>query len=321
MSGTGDRRDDAAGPVVTGFDGTPSGEDALALARACARVLGSTLVVATVHPAPAPISSARVDAEWVADRHQHAEETLDAARRLLADAHPVEYRVVASSSAAHGLHDLADELGAAVIVVGSSGTATENRLLAGSTADRLLAGSRAPVGVAPAGMRHRDLGVPQRIGVAYIDTPDGNAALDLAVRLAVRVGAALTLYSVLAEEAEVVLPVIGRDAEHGFAAMAQQAFQRALDVAIAGIPTEVPATGRVLTGDVVHVLSELDDVDVLFCGSRGYGPALRVLLGGVSSRLVRQARSPLVVVPRPRSTARGRRSAHRSASDRAARPS
>jgi nucleotide-binding universal stress UspA family protein len=116
------------------------------------------------------------------------------------------------------------------------------------------------------------------------------------------------------------MPVIGRDAEHGFAAMAHQTFQRALDLAIAGIPTDVPATGRVLTGDVVHVLSELDEVDVLFCGSRGYGPALRVLLGGVSSRLVRQARSPIIVVPRAKSTASRRRPAPRSGSGRAVRP-
>ena len=55
-----------------------------------------------------------------------------------------------------------------------------------------------------------------------------------------------------------------------------------------------------LTGNVVEVLAELDedDVDVLFCGSRGYGPIRRVLLGGVSSRLVRHAKSPVVVVPR-----------------------
>ena len=60
------------------------------------------------------------------------------------------------------------------------------------------------------------------------------------------------------------------------------------------------ADRHVLTGDVVEVLAELDetDVDVLFCGSRGYGPVRRVLLGGVSSRLVRRARSPVVVVPR-----------------------
>jgi nucleotide-binding universal stress UspA family protein len=296
MSAAGEPR--PAGPVVVGFDGTPSGEDALALARACARLLDVRLVVATVHPGPAPIGSGRVDAEWVADRHRLAEQILDTARRTLGDADAVDYRVVASSSAAHGLHDVAEETGASVIVVGSSSAAPEHRLFAGSTADRLLAGSQAPVGVAPAGLRNRDLGVPDNIGVAYIDTPDGHAALDLAARLAARVGGTLTLYSVLADEAEVVLPVIGKDAEQAFVATAHESFQGALDLAVAGVPTGVRATGRVLTGNVVDVLCELDEVDVLFCGSRGYGPARRVLLGGVSSRLVRRARSPVIVVPR-----------------------
>ena len=286
------------GPVVVGFDGSDSAEDALVLARSCARVLDAAIVVAAVHPSPAPISSARVDAEWVADRHREAEKVLDAARGLLAGVEPVEYRVVASSSAAHGLHDLAEEVGASVIVVGSSSEAPERRLFAGSTADRLLAGSQAPVGVAPAGFRERNLSGLQRIGVAFVDTPDGHAALDLAVRLASRAGATLTLYSVLAGEAEHVMPVIGRDAEQAFAATAQDAFRRSLDVALAGIPAGVRANGRILTGGVVDVLADIDDVDVLFCGSRGYGPARRVLLGGVSSRLVRRARSPIIVVPR-----------------------
>jgi nucleotide-binding universal stress UspA family protein len=289
-----------AGPVVAGFDGSPSGEDALVLARACARVLDAGLVVATVHPSPAPISPGRVDAEWVADRHRAAEAVLDDARAALSGADgDVQYRMVSSTSAAHGLHDLAEELDASVIVVGSSSAAAQRRLFAGSTADRLLAGSRAPVGVAPEGFRDRHISVLQRIGVAFVDTPDGHAALDLAVRLAVRVRATLTLYSVLAGEAELVMPVIGRDAEHAFAATAQDRFQRALDLALAGIPAEVPATSRILTANVVDVLAELDEVDVLFCGSRGYGPARRVLLGGVSSRLVRRARSPVIVVPRP----------------------
>jgi nucleotide-binding universal stress UspA family protein len=51
---------------------------------------------------------------------------------------------------------------------------------------------------------------------------------------------------------------------------------------------------------VVDTLADLrpEDYDVLVCGSRGYGPARSVLLGGVSSRLVRHARLPVVVVPR-----------------------
>jgi nucleotide-binding universal stress UspA family protein len=288
------------GPVIAGFDGTPSGEDALALARACARVLDTTLVVTTVHPSPAPISSARVDAEWVADRHHQAEKVLDVARRLLDGVDRVEYQVVASSSAAHGLHDLADSLDASVIVVGSSHAGREPRLFAGSTADRLLAGSGTPVGIAPPGLRDRELGEADalRFGVAYVDTPDGRAALAIAAEFAARVGASLTLYSVLVDEAGAVLPVIGRDAEHAFAESARESFQQALDAAVAGVPAAVSATGRLLTGDVIDVLADIDDVDVLFCGSRGYGPARRILLGGVSSRLVRQARSPVIVVPR-----------------------
>jgi nucleotide-binding universal stress UspA family protein len=286
------------GPVIGGFDGTASGEDALTLARACARVLDAPLIVTTVHPAPAPISSARVDAEWVADRHHQAEKVIDAARKLLGGVDPVEYRVVASSSAAHGLHDLADSIDASAIIVGSSGKSSEPRLFAGSTADRLLAGSRMPVGIAPPGLRNRDLGGPLRFGVAYVDTADGRAALALAEQFAARAGGSLTLYSVLVDEAKAVLPVIGRDAEHAFAESARESFQRALDAAVAGLPAATNAAGRLQTGDLIDVLADIDDVDVLFCGSRGYGPARRILLGGVSSRLVRQARSPVIVVPR-----------------------
>jgi nucleotide-binding universal stress UspA family protein len=292
------------GPVVAGFDGSPSGEDALALARWIGRVIDAPVVVAAVHPSPAAISPARVDAEWVADRHRLAEQILDQARQHV-DARPeepkeVEYRIVASSSAAHGLHDLAEESAASVIVVGSGSGGTEERLFAGSTAERLLSGSPCPVAVAPSGMRSRRPGELTRIGVAYVDTRDANAALAVAARLAQRTSASLRLYTVVAEEAEVLPAWLGHDAERGFLASARETYQLALDTAIAGLPPGLDATGRILTGDVLDVLAELgeDDIDVLVCGSRGYGPVARVLLGGVSSRLVRRARSPLIVVPR-----------------------
>jgi nucleotide-binding universal stress UspA family protein len=290
-----------AGPVVVGFDGSETGEDALALARRCSQVLDAPVIVAVVHPGPAAISPARVDAEWVADRHRLAEQVVEEARQLMSgDVGAVEYRIMASSSAAHGLHDLAEEVDASVIVVGSRSKGPEERLFAGSTADRLLSGSVCPIAVAPSGMRNRATGPLARIGVAYIDTPEARAALDLAARLARRTSAELHLYTVVAGEAEVMPMGIGYDAEHAFSSTALEAFQLALDTAVAGLPSGVRATGHLLTGDVVEVLAELhgDEVDVLFCGSRGYGPVRRVLLGGVSSRLVRRARSPLIVVPR-----------------------
>ena len=39
-------------------------------------------------------------------------------------------------------------------------------------------------------------------------------------------------------------------------------------------------------------------LDLLVCGSRGYGPLRSVLLGSVSRRLSHVARCPLLIVPR-----------------------
>jgi nucleotide-binding universal stress UspA family protein len=287
----------ATGPVVAGVDGGPSGRDALVLGEWTAHTLGVPLIVAVVHPAPAALGSGRVDAEWVADRHRAAEEVLDGARTVLKDAAgEVGYRMVASSSAAHGLHDLAEQSGASVIVVGSGRNGPRQRLFAGSTADRLLAGSSCPIAVAPAEMATPpgSLGL---IGVAYVDTPDGRAALAEAARLARRTNAPLRLYTVVAE-ADGTLPyLIGDDVERAFLDTARETYESSLAQAAASVP-DLAVEWRVAVGDVVATLSELDEVDVLFCGSRGYGPTRRVLLGGVSTRLVRGARRPVVVVPR-----------------------
>jgi nucleotide-binding universal stress UspA family protein len=284
-------------PVIVGVDGGASGMDALMLGRWVADTLAEPLLVAVVHPAPAPVSSGRVDAEWVADRHRAAAAVLDGARTVLAGTTgDVQYRSVASSSAAHGLHDLAEAERASVIVVGSGRSGPKQRLFAGSTADRLLAGSVCPVAVAPAGMpvTPGELG---RIGVAYVDTPDGRAALDGAARLARRVGMSLRLYTVVAAGEGTKPFLVGADAECAFIETARETYEQSLEKAAATV-ADVAVDWQVLEGDVVERLSDLDEVDALFCGSRGYGPARRVLLGGVSTRLMRRARRPVVVVPR-----------------------
>ena len=54
-------------------------------------------------------------------------------------------------------------------------------------------------------------------------------------------------------------------------------------------------------GDPVDVLVRLSEhLDLLVCGSRGYGPVRAVLLGAVSGRIVTDARCPVAVVPRGR---------------------
>ena len=93
--------------------------------------------------------------------------------------------------------------------------------------------------------------------------------------------------------------MVGRDAEEAFLGTLRENAKASLDSALASMPG-VPATGEMLEGDTVDELAALDDreIDLLVCGSRGYGPVRRVLLGGVSSRLIRRAACPVVVVPR-----------------------
>ena len=289
-----------AGTIVIGFDGSDCGEDALALGLVLCRATGASPVVAVVYPEQYPIGVGRVDAEWVAYLEERAEELLQRARRVLGDGVAADYRTVSAASESRGLHELAEREQAEVVVVGSTHRGPLGRTYPGSTGDRLLQGSAWPVAVAPRGLREDPPPALRTIAVAFLDTPEAHEALDFAAALAQRSGARLRLLSVLPSRAEVFAPVVGRDAEAAFASRAREVFQAALDHALAGLGGRVEATGELLEGDVVDALATLDrrDADLLVCGSRGYGPIRRVLLGGVSSRLLRRAACPLLVVPR-----------------------
>jgi nucleotide-binding universal stress UspA family protein len=286
--------------IVIGFDGTDSGEDALALGLLLARATGAVPVVAVVHPQEYPIGVGRVDAEWVAYMHEQAEELLGRARRLLGAERGADYREVSAPSESRGLHELAEQEQAELVVVGSSHRGPLGRTYPGSTGDRLLQGSACPVAVAPRGLRESP---PDRLGtiaVAYLDTPEAHQALDAAVELAGRVRARLRLVSVMPRPAEIFMPVVGRDAEAAFVASSREVFQAALAEGLARVGGRVAADAELLEGGVVDTLATLDrrDADLLVCGSRAYGPLRRVLLGGVSSRLLRRSALPLLVVPR-----------------------
>ena len=124
------------GPIVIGYDGTDPGEDALALGVRLATATGQVPVVAAAYP-ESPSGVGHVDAEWVTALREQADEMLDRARSQL-DGERAEYVSVGCRSVAHGLDELAEQLGAAAIVVGSAPGGPLRRVLAGSTAERLL---------------------------------------------------------------------------------------------------------------------------------------------------------------------------------------
>jgi nucleotide-binding universal stress UspA family protein len=288
--------------VIVGHDGSDSGDDAAVLGARVARATGEELVAVTVYPAENPIGVGRVDAEWVAAMREHAREVSDSAQRFLSERGvQASYRVVGSGSAAHGLDDVAEAARASMIVVGSERHGARRRISPGSTGERLLHGAICPVAIAPRGFREQPVQASiQRIGVAFVDTPEGHEAAKVAGDLAAQTGATVTLYTVVARRAEVLSPIIGVDAEEAFLATVREDARAALDSARAALPQGVEVAEELLEGDTVEALAALDEheADLLVCGSRGYGPVRRVLLGGVLRRLIRRAACPVVVVPR-----------------------
>jgi nucleotide-binding universal stress UspA family protein len=74
--------------------------------------------------------------------------------------------------------------------------------------------------------------------------------------------------------------------------------ERELRKAVAGL-NDVELDVSALVGDPADVLIELSEhLDLLVCGSRGYGPLRAVLLGSVSHRLVAESHRPVIVLPR-----------------------
>lgn len=283
--------------VVIGFDGTAQAEDALTLGAWIAAATRRPLFVVSVYQEDVIPVLPGIGSEWDDEMKVEAGQHLDRARRLLGDAADKgRFRAIASTSASRALDAVATKVDASAIVVGSSRRGALRRVSSSHTADRLMQGTPCPVMVAPRGIRDRNLAPLTDVGCAYLPTPEGAHALRQAAVLAHLSGGRLKVYTVPPQGVHRSTEKLPRD-------QVQAQGQRLRDAATAAVeelPGDPQASVHVLEGSVVQALSALDEEDcqVLVCGSRGYGPVGRVLLGGVSSRLVRSAATPVLLVPR-----------------------
>jgi nucleotide-binding universal stress UspA family protein len=271
-------------PIVTGYEDTPGGHDALVLGAQLSRLTGLESVVTTVYPTDARgLAAVARDPRWVSRTQQVARERFARAKAYIGEGFgDVEPRFMSlgPGPVADVLADYSDEAGAAVLVVGSTGHGLLGRLAPGRTVQRLLPIARCPVAIAPRGYRHTSPSTLTVIGVAYDGSPESDRAAAVAVHLASRTGAALRFVTVA--DGEDAVPTAQATAHKG----------------VAGTPVEIDALADVVVGPVARSLHALRErTDVLVIGSRGYPLMRRLVLGGVAGALVRTARYPVVVVP------------------------
>jgi nucleotide-binding universal stress UspA family protein len=281
--------------IIVGYDGSDHATDALAFGKQLARATGAELVVSEVSVVH-PMMRTGVDPVALEGDRQLAREVDAAAEEAGATSRHAD-----SSSVARGLHELAEEIGADLVVVGSSRYGTMGQTLLGNVAVSLMHGSPCAAAVAPSGYRDRTAETLSTVVVGYDGSPESRLALESACDLARAAGARLLLVAA-AEPPPVVYGKSG-GMTGGWAALKEELereLREQLDAAKASLPADVSVETKVADDEPAPALANEARApgSILVVGSRAYGPVRRVLLGSVSRALARLAPAPLVVLPR-----------------------
>lgn len=260
--------------IVVGVDGRRGGRDAIALARALASESSRIEFVHVVTPRALDVDGSRA----------HAVIQMLAAERDAAGLPASPTRRVEAPDVGAGLHRVAEEAGATLIVVGAPEPRPEQPAIPGEDARATVSGAPCAVAIAQHGLAARDSAL-RRIGAGYDGSPSSAAALALAHRLTHRnAHAQLTALRVI-----IVPPLDAHDADavHELVAEAHSEFGQ-LD----GYRT------RTVAGDPRVQLAEFShQLDLLALGARGYGPVRRLVLGATTDHLLDHASCSLLIVP------------------------
>ncbi len=270
--------------VIVGVDGRQGGRDAIAVAQRLAQP-DARLTLANV--CERMYVPARLGPGGLGEDHEAAEQLL--AHECAAAEADGELLVTESTSPARGLHELAEDSHAELLVLGSSHRGVIGRAMLGDDARAGLNGAPCAVAVAPYGYAAAAKPLTA-IGVAYNFTSESEVALAAARELAARTGARIRVLNIVAAPSYLftgMMPPVG---------MGIDELVKAAEANMGGLKG-VQAEARY--GAVDPDLEEFsEEVDLLLAGSRAYGPAMRLIEGSTSLHLLRHSRAPLLVLPR-----------------------
>ena len=287
--------------ILVGVQPDAQGDDAIACGETLARAMRADLVLAHVHPTPWRTHSeaegeTAVDAEWHAYLVEQAKATLGRSVNRLARDVTHELRVHPHTSSGRGLIEVAEEVNASIIVIGSAPGGTHEHLEGGSTSGQLLHGASVPVLLTPTGYVFRKVpAMPSRVTVAYQRSLDSTEALLAAIQLCRRTGAPLRLVTLVVQPPR-MLPSF----QHALDELRSDA-RGWLDQALVEAPFSTRLTAEIAEGeDFEHAMAAVDfsPDEILVCGSGTAGPFRRVFLGDTAQKILRVATVPVLVVPR-----------------------
>ena len=209
-----------------------------------------------------------------------------------------------STSVPTGLTDLAAEIGAELVVVGSSSFGLLGRVALGSVTERLVHTAAVPVAIAPRGY---PLGPDpiRRLTAAYGGEADINGLIPAAAELATQWPVQLRIVSFTVRPVRMFAGSLESSSAEDL--VIQQWSRRTFD----DIAKQLNAVrDRISVPDVDVVdgtghdwREAVEDVpwesgDMLLLGSGAAGPTAQVFLGSAASKILRHAPVPVMIVPR-----------------------
>lgn len=294
--------------LVVGFSPGKDDWSSVQLGATLARSAGTDLLVVTVVPTvwPTPVAGG-TDREYQAWAEQHGAAAVEEAKAILAADCPAVAAVARwtpGRSVASTLLEQAEEVDAAMIVIGSGSTGSYGRVHPGATGDWLLHSSHIPVAVATHGYAASDHGRVRRVSCAFRGDERSFATLQRTATICADIGASLRLVTFAVRGRTVYTAGIGNQAEDmvldRWVAQAGTAQDRALKALkeSGNAPNEVEsvvAHGRSWGAAIDRLDWDRDEVLVL--GSSEAGVIERIFLGSNASKIVRHSPVPVVVVP------------------------
>lgn len=271
--------------ILIGVDGRQGGRDAIELGR---QLAGSQPRFTLAHVYGLLIGRGAVQALPI--ERAESKQLLERERELAAlDANLM---VSCAGLVGQGLHELAEDQDADLLVVGSTRHALLGRVLLGDNCRAAFDGVPCAIAIAPRGyvQAARPL---RRIGVGYDGSPESQRALSAARELASATGGEVCAYRIVSlQDVREEKPIPAdwpREIDHLVARDTEQLAQ------LEGVHGVVR-----YGGPREELVQSGKDLDLLIVGSRRYGPFGRMFHGSVSRYLVRHSSCPLLVLPRAR---------------------
>ena len=294
--------------IVVAYTAQDSGASALELAAVLSRSTGEPLTVAVVVTTPQAAGAVEfVDGNYLGPLRDWGESVLEQARESLAPDVRATFVVHAASSIPAGLLDLAAEVKASALVLGSSSKGALGRISFGSVTDRLAHSAPLPVLLAPRGFRPAPGSRIRRVTIGFGGSSGAAHVASAGAGLAASVGASLRAVSFAVRPPKRIYGSVEESADdlvvERWLARTRSALRAevgAVDAALAERLARSLVVGEGVSWSAAIWGVEWNDGDLLVVGPSSAAPAARLFLGSRASKIVRSAPVPVYLVPAPR---------------------